>query len=111
MSARSTDADDRDSNSVRAAAPPRARGGRRNVTLPERLLDVRDAAELLGVEESTIRQWTYQRRIPVVHPDDGRAARYRLTVLLDLIEQWERPARGRAPGATRWPPQTQALLT
>ena len=59
---------------------------------PDRLLDASEAAELLGVELCTIRQWTYQRRIPVVHPAGGRAARYRLSVLLQLMAQWEQPA-------------------
>lgn len=77
-------------------APPR-----RLLPLPERLLDAAEAAELLGVEISTIRQWTYQRKLPVVHPGGGRAARYRLSALLDLIAQWERPAFDPAPGAPR----------
>jgi excisionase family DNA binding protein len=66
--------------------------------VPDRLLNVDEAAAMLGVEVSTIRQWTYQRRIPVVHPGGGRAARYRLNALLDLIAQWERPALGPTPG-------------
>jgi Helix-turn-helix domain len=73
----------------------------RTVGLPDRLLDAHQTAELLGVRLSTIRQWTYQRRLPVVHPGGGRAARYRLSTLLDLIAQWERPALGPAPGAPR----------
>ena len=64
----------------------------RAAPLPDRLLDAKAAAELLGVQVSTVRQWTYQRRIPVVRPAGGRAARYRQSVLLKLIEQWERPA-------------------
>ena len=69
--------------------------------VPDRLLKVDEAAAMLGVEVSTVRQWTYQRRIPVVHPGGGRAARYRLSALLDLIAQWERPALGPAPGEPR----------
>jgi excisionase family DNA binding protein len=66
-----------------------------------RLVDAEAAAELLGVEVSTIRQWTYQRRLPVVHPGGGRAARYRVSTLLDLIAEWERPALGSPLGAPR----------
>ena len=32
----------------------------------ERLLDVQEAAALLAVKPSTLYQWAYQRRIPVV---------------------------------------------
>ncbi len=60
--------------------------------LPDRLLTAEQAAEMLAVEVSTIRQWTYQRRLPVVHPVGGRAARYRLSVLLALMEKWTRAA-------------------
>jgi excisionase family DNA binding protein len=65
--------------------------------VPDRLLKVDEAAELLGVELSTIRQWTYQRRLPVVHPGGGRAARYRRSTLLALLTEWERPALASAP--------------
>jgi excisionase family DNA binding protein len=69
--------------------------------LPDRLLRPEEAADLLGVEPATIRQWTYQRRLPVVHPAGGRAARYRLSVLLELIAEWERPALGPPPSSRR----------
>jgi excisionase family DNA binding protein len=65
--------------------------------VPDRLLKVAEAAAMLGVEVSTIRQWTYQRRLPVVHPGGGRAARYRLSALLELLTEWERPALASAP--------------
>lgn len=61
-------------------------------SLPDRLLTAEQTAELFGVEVSTIRQWTYQRRLPVVHPGGGRAARYRLSVMLDLMDKWTRAA-------------------
>lgn len=67
-------------------------------SLPDRLLGAEQAAELLGVEPATIRKWTYQRRLPVVHPGGGRAARYRLSALLELIVKWERPALRPIPG-------------
>ena len=60
--------------------------------LPDRLLTAQETAMFFGVEVCTIRQWTYQRRLTVVHPGGGRAARYRLSVLLDLIDEWTRPA-------------------
>jgi excisionase family DNA binding protein len=63
-----------------------------------RLVTAEEAAELLGVELSTVRQWTYQRRLPVIHPGGGRAARYRLSALLDLMDAWERPALASRPG-------------
>jgi excisionase family DNA binding protein len=64
-------------------------------------VDAAAAAELLGVEVSTIRQWTYQRRLPVVHPGGGRAARYRLSTLLELMAKWERPALAPGPSEPR----------
>ncbi len=61
--------------------------------LPDRLLDVHEAAELFGVEVSTIYDWAYQRKIPVVKPSGPRGpVRFRLSKMLKLIEQWERPA-------------------
>ena len=81
---------------------PARRGRRRGgAGLPDRLLRPEEAADLLGVEPATIRQWTYQRKLPVVHPAGGRAARYRLSVLLELIAEWERPALGPPPSSRR----------
>ncbi len=57
----------------------------------ERLLDVREAAAMLGVKVSTIRAWTCQRRVRVVKLF-GRAARYRRTDLERLIAGSTRPA-------------------
>ena len=34
--------------------------------VPERLLDVKEAAAMLAVKPATLYQWAYQRRIPVV---------------------------------------------
>lgn len=56
----------------------------------DRLLDVQEAAALLSVKVSTLRQWTYQRRIPVVKL--GRAVRFRESDLKRLIEDSTRPA-------------------
>jgi len=56
----------------------------------ERLLNVREAAEMLGVEVSTLYGWAYQRRIAVVKL--GSALRFRLSTIQRLIEDSERPA-------------------
>jgi excisionase family DNA binding protein len=61
--------------------------------LPDRLIDVNEAAVLLGMSVGTIYQWSYERRIPVVKPSGPRGPlRFRLSTLLALIESWERPA-------------------
>ena len=64
---------------------------RPTLVLPDRLLTAVEAAGLLGVSVATIRKWSYERRLPVVHVN-GRAARYRQSVLLKLIDQWTQPA-------------------
>lgn len=72
----------------RASAPHPARDG-----LPDRLLDVREAAEMLGLKPATLYQWAYERRIPVVKPSGPRGPlRFRLSTLQGLIAKWERPA-------------------
>jgi excisionase family DNA binding protein len=57
-----------------------------------RLLDVHEAATLLGVKPATLYQWAYQRRVPVVKLL-GHALRFRRTDLEELIEAGMRPAR------------------
>ena len=42
---------------------------------PNRLLSVRETAELLGCSQAAIRKWIYQRRLPVVKV--GRLTRLR----------------------------------
>jgi excisionase family DNA binding protein len=54
--------------------------------LPDRLLDVKEAAKMLSVKVSTLRQWCYQRRIPVVKLL-GRAVRFRESDLVRLIQE------------------------
>jgi excisionase family DNA binding protein len=54
----------------------------------DRLLDVREAAILLGLKPSTLYQWAYERKIPTVKL--GRALRFRLSTIRQLIEQSER---------------------
>ena len=77
--------------------------------LPDRLLDVNETAELFGVAPATIYDWAYQRKLPVVKPSGPRGPlRFRLSKMLKLIDQWERPplrplhekvdGRGRAGG-------------
>jgi len=57
----------------------------------DRLLDVREAATILGLKPSTLYQWAYERRIPVVKLL-GRALRFRLSTIQKLIAESERPA-------------------
>jgi excisionase family DNA binding protein len=59
----------------------------------DRLLDVKEAATLLGVKPSTLYQWAYERRIPSVKLM-GRALRFRLSTIEKLITDSERPAIG-----------------
>jgi excisionase family DNA binding protein len=57
----------------------------------DRLLDVREAATMLGLKPSTLYQWAYERRIPVIKLM-GRALRFRLSTIRKLIAESERPA-------------------
>jgi excisionase family DNA binding protein len=72
------------------AARPR-RTTRPAVEVEDRLLNVHDAAAILGLKPSTLYQWTYERRIHVVKLF-GRALRFRLSVIQKLIQDSERPA-------------------
>ena len=49
------------------------------------LLKPKDAAQLLNLSENTIRQWIWQRRLPVVRI--GRAVRLRRQDLEEIIER------------------------
>lgn len=49
----------------------------------EKLLTVKQAAELLGCSEAAIRKWVYQRRLPRVKV--GRLVRVRVTDLETFI--------------------------
>jgi excisionase family DNA binding protein len=49
------------------------------------LLTAKEAAALLGLSEHTVRQWIWQRRLPVVRL--GRAVRLKRQDLEQLIEQ------------------------
>ena len=54
------------------------------------LYRVSDVARELGVEESTIRKWIFQRRIPTVHL--GRSVRIKPEDVESLIKKGTRPA-------------------
>ena len=59
----------------------------------ERLLDVHEAATLLGLKPATLYQWAYKRRIPVVKLFGRRGAlRFRLSDVEKLIQDSLRPA-------------------
>jgi excisionase family DNA binding protein len=72
-------------------APKRPKPPRNKLPTGERLLDVHDAASMLGLKSSTLYQWAYERKIPVVKLF-GRALRFRLSVIEKLIADSERPA-------------------
>jgi excisionase family DNA binding protein len=57
----------------------------------DRLLDVREAAAMLGLKPATLYQWAYERRVPVVKLF-GRALRFKLSTIQKLIADSERPA-------------------
>lgn len=66
---------------------------RRHASPPaeDRLLDVNEAAAMLGLKPCTLYQWAYERRIPIVKLF-GRALRFRLSTIEKLIADSERPA-------------------
>lgn len=69
-------------------ARPR-RTARPAVETEDRLLDVNEAAAMLGLSPKTLYQWAYERRLPVVKLF-GRALRFRRSVILKLIKDSER---------------------
>src|SRR4029077_14373168 len=72
---------------VSAARPESNKG----VPLPDRLLDVNEAAALLGLKSPrTLYKWAYAGRIPSVKI--GRLLRFRRSDLERLIAEGERPA-------------------
>jgi excisionase family DNA binding protein len=72
--------------SVRAQIPKQG--------MEERLLTVREAATLLGLQPATLYQWAYKRRIPVVKLFGARGAlRFRLSDVEQLIKDSLRPAK------------------
>lgn len=55
------------------------------------LLTVKQAAELLGLKEATIRAWLYRRRLPYVRC--GRAVRVPADAIAQFIQEHTIPAR------------------
>ena len=64
----------------------------------DRLLDVREAAVLLRLRPRTLYKLAYERRLPVVNV--GRATRFRLSSLVQLIEGWSVPPVARSGHVT-----------
>lgn len=61
----------------------------------DRLLNVREAAAILGLKPATLYQWVYERRIAFVKL--GAALRFRLSAIEKLIAKSEmRPRRSHA---------------
>lgn len=58
--------------------------------MTEQLLTPREAADLLAVSPGTVRNWAYQRKLPVVKI--GSTLRFRRAALERLIQQSERRA-------------------
>lgn len=58
--------------------------------MADRLLNVTEAAAMLGLKPSTLYQWAYERRI--AHVKMGGALRFRLSALEKLISKSEVPA-------------------
>lgn len=56
----------------------------------DRLLSVKQAAEVLSCSEAAIRKWLYQRRLPVVKV--GRLTRLRVGDLEALVAKGLRPS-------------------
>lgn len=65
----------------------------RGAPLPDRLLDVHEAAALLGLAPATLYGWVYRRRLPVVKLSGPRGpVRFRASDIARLIERHTRPA-------------------
>lgn len=61
----------------------------------ERLLNVTEAAAMLGLKPSTLYQWAYERRIAYVKL--GGALRFRLSAIEKLIAMSDVPVRRPLP--------------
>ena len=60
----------------------------------DHLLDVHEAAAMLGLKATTIYRWSYERRIPTVKLGGKRGAlRFRRSDVEALIARSVRPAR------------------
>jgi excisionase family DNA binding protein len=59
----------------------------------DRLLDVNEAATMLGLKSATMYQWAYRRRVPVVKLSGKHGPlRFRLSDLTRFIAQHTQPA-------------------
>jgi len=71
----------------------RGRSAARALPEGDRLLDVKQAAELLSLSPATLYGWAYRRRVPVVKPSGPRGPlRFRASDLERFIAQNTRPA-------------------
>jgi len=59
------------------------------------LINLDDAARLLGLQPSTLRRWIYERRLSYVKL--GRRVLFRKEVIEQLIRESEKPALRTAP--------------
>lgn len=66
----------------------------------ERLLNVREAAEYLGLQPSTLYQWAYERKVPTVKLL-GKSLRFRRSDLDRIIDRGVRPALESPAGRRR----------
>lgn len=73
--------------------------------MEERLLNVEEAAEMLGIKPATLYQWVYQRRLPIVKLF-GHALRFKLSVIQEIIRESERPALDVLPDGYSGPRRT-----
>lgn len=60
--------------------------------MDKKLLRAREVAELLAVQESTVRKWILLAKLPVVKI--GRSVRIEFSVIEKLIAEGRIPARG-----------------
>jgi hypothetical protein len=57
------------------------------ITMPEKLLTRREAAEFLGTAENTLAVWACNKRYNLPMVKIGKLVRYRLSDLIDFINQ------------------------
>jgi excisionase family DNA binding protein len=62
-----------------------------DLPIQDRLLEAGEAAKVLGIRKSTVYQWAYQRKLPVVKLFN-KSLRFRESVIRKLIADSERPA-------------------
>lgn len=79
-----------------------ANSARRRTLRPEpmldRLVDVHEAANMLGLSPATMYDWAYKRRLPVVKLSGPRGPlRFRVSALQEIIRRAEQPALKQSP--------------